>query len=509
MEPAPSSSPQPAMTPESLDQADGLHSALERRRATLKLDLTILPIMTLYCLFSFMDRSSIGILASTFWSFPRLTRPGNARIAGLQNDLGLTDHQYKICVAILSVAHMISALPSNLLLRKIGPHIMLPAFVTSWGVVVTAQGFVSSYAGLVIVRTLLGIFEGPMVSGVVLYLSGFYSRQELSLRISAFISAASLSGAFSGLLAAALVQLDGVGGRPGWAWIFIVEGMMTLAVGVIGFYIVPATPQDSRFLSEAHKKVIAKHLELSQPQSKYKDHFSFQQIYLSLTSPHVLLLTIGSFIVGFLVAGLVTFLPSIVNQLGFSSTTSQLLTVGPYAVAFIVTLISAYFSDRHKIRSIPVIMMCVIAVVGFAISLASHNRDLSYASLFFMVTGCLGLTPLLPSWLSNNSEPHYRRATATALTQMVGVFGGLLSIWQFPAREGSSYDNIIIADISLSSTLVLLSVVNVAYLAHKNKLKTQRKEELLAPFVSQTGECDDEKAWNELGDRHPDFVYIL
>ncbi|PPQ79807.1 hypothetical protein CVT24_003587 [Panaeolus cyanescens] len=363
------------MTAGSLDQAESPCSALERRRAMLKLDLTILPIMTLYCLFSFMDRSSIA----------------NARIAGLQDDLGLTDHQYKICVSILNVAHMISALPSNLLLRKIGPHILLPAFVTSWGVVVTAQGFVSSYAGLVVIRVLLGIFEGPMVSGVVLYLSGFYSRQELSLRIATFISAASLSGAFSGLFAAALVQLHGVGGRPGWAWIFIVEGILTILIGIFGFYIIPETPEDSRFLA----------------------------------------------------AGLINFLPSIVNQLGFSPTTSQLLTVGPYAVACIVTLISAFLSDRHKIRSIPIIILSGIAAIGFAIYLTSHNRHLSYASLFFIVTGCFATNPMLSSWIANNSEPHYRRATTIALAQVLGVSGGILSIWRFPTRDGPRYTKII------------------------------------------------------------------
>lgn len=77
---------------------------------------------------------------------------------------------------------MVFEMPSNLILRKIGPHILLPAIVTAWGITVTAQGFVKSYAGLIIIRLILGALEGPLFPGMVLYLSGFYTRTELSMR---------------------------------------------------------------------------------------------------------------------------------------------------------------------------------------------------------------------------------------------------------------------------------------------------------------------------------------
>ncbi|PPR06292.1 hypothetical protein CVT24_001098 [Panaeolus cyanescens] len=173
---------------DSLDEAEVSRSPLQKQ-AILKLDTTILPILTLLYLLS-------------LW------------IAGLQHDLGLTDHQYGVCVSIVYVTHMLSSMSPTLLLRKIGPQILLPAVLVVWGGVVISQGLVSSYAGLIAIRLLLGIFEGPMYPGIVLYLSVIYTRQSLSLRIATFVSSASLAGAFSGLLAATLVQLDGVGGRP-------------------------------------------------------------------------------------------------------------------------------------------------------------------------------------------------------------------------------------------------------------------------------------------------------
>lgn len=197
-------------------------------------------------------------------------------MAGLQDDLGLSDHQYQVCITVLYVSvtpypvygcslkllsrlspYIMAELPSNLLLRKIGPNILMPTILTIWGLITALQGMcdpdheqrnvfwhnvglVSSYAGLVVVRACLGLVEGPMFPGIVLYLSGFYTRKELALRyvvvpkearnipwtssfcsIALFFSAASLSGAFSGLLAAAIENMHGIQGRPGWAWIFI------------------------------------------------------------------------------------------------------------------------------------------------------------------------------------------------------------------------------------------------------------------------------------------------
>lgn len=136
--------------------------------------------------------------------------------------------------------YILAELPSNLLMRRIGPNIMMPTLLTVWGMIVALQGTVKSYKGLVIIRVFLGLVEGPMFPGIILYLSNFYTRKELALRyvrrgrylpihshifsgyrISCFFAVSSLSGAFSGLLAAAIMNMDGMRGIAGWAWIFI------------------------------------------------------------------------------------------------------------------------------------------------------------------------------------------------------------------------------------------------------------------------------------------------
>lgn len=120
-------------------------------------------------------------------------------MAGLQQDLGLTEKQYKICVTILYVPYILAEIPSNLILKFVGPRWLLPTILTLWGMItclqgivhhilahlqpmLTSTGLVTNFSGLLAVRFFLGMLEGPMLPGIVLYLSGFYTRSELGLR---------------------------------------------------------------------------------------------------------------------------------------------------------------------------------------------------------------------------------------------------------------------------------------------------------------------------------------
>lgn len=102
-----------------------------------------------------------------------------------------------------------------------GPNILIPTLVVAWGLVTTFQGFIHNYSGLLAARFFLGCTEGAILPSSMAYLSTFYRRGDLGKRVAFYFSATSLAGAFSGLLAAAIVHLDGKGGKRGWAWIFI------------------------------------------------------------------------------------------------------------------------------------------------------------------------------------------------------------------------------------------------------------------------------------------------
>lgn len=143
---------------------------------------SVLPILALLFLCSFLDRTNVG----------------NAKILGLEEDLGLSNLQYTQGLAVFYATYIVSELPSNLVLKKVSPKIWLPVLASAWGIVTMCLGFVRNYASFMAVRAILGVCEGGLLPGMVLYLSGLYTRGELALRIGIFYTAASLSGAFGG-----------------------------------------------------------------------------------------------------------------------------------------------------------------------------------------------------------------------------------------------------------------------------------------------------------------------
>jgi len=156
-------------------------------------------------LLSFIDRVNIG----------------NARIAGLQTDLNMSNYQYSLVLTITFIPYIIIEIPAGLVLKRVGANILLPTMVTLWGLITTLQGFVTSYSGLLAARFFLGLVEGGLIPGIMLVMSRCYRRDQIQLRLALFFTAASLTGAFSGLLASAIVGMDGIAGHRGWQWIFI------------------------------------------------------------------------------------------------------------------------------------------------------------------------------------------------------------------------------------------------------------------------------------------------
>lgn len=121
-------------------------------------------------------------------------------------------------------------------------------------------GFVHSFGSFVAVRAVLGITEGGLLPGMILYLSGLYTRGEMALRIGIFYTAASLSGAFGGLLARGLNEMDGLGGLEGWRWIFVIEGLLTVVCGLVAFVFLSSNLATASFLTPEEQEFAMRRL---------------------------------------------------------------------------------------------------------------------------------------------------------------------------------------------------------------------------------------------------------
>ncbi|KAJ2915912.1 hypothetical protein MD484_g4529, partial [Candolleomyces efflorescens] len=455
------------------------------RKVWWKLDLWILPVVTMFYLLSFLDRTNLG----------------NARVAGLQRDLHLTNHQYSIALTVTYIPYILAELPSNLLLKAVGPNLMLPTMLTLWGLVTTLQGMVTSYKGLLAARFFLGLLEGGVFPGLVLYLSFFYPRQRLQWRVSIFFSAASISGAFSGLLAFGIINMHGIGNKPGWAWIFFLEGMFTAAFGLVSFLLLPRSPAHARFLSLQEKYYIAERLRqdgATGPDDK-ADAFSWKEVGMAFKLPQVWMLALVFFMDGAVLYGLAYFTPSIVQGLGYTASKAQLMSVPPFAAAFVVTMLGAFVSDRYHCRGLVSMFAFLLCITGFSVFLASTSHAIQYCSLFFSIPGTYLSAPTLSTWAANNAAPHTRRATAIAIGFIMTNSGGILATWLLGSLSpGPRYTVATKVLLVFSVMMLVISAMNTLYLWDQNRRKGQIRSKIVKS--QELPGLGDKSAW---------FVYAL
>jgi len=133
----------------------------------------------------------------------------------------MDDSQFQTAVSILFVTYILSEVPSNLVLKKLTPSRWIAFITVAWGIIATLTGIVQSYGGLIACRLLLGAVEGGLFPGMAVYLTFFYTKRELALRIGYLFVSAALAGACGGLLAYAIGHMDGTAGLRGWRWIMI------------------------------------------------------------------------------------------------------------------------------------------------------------------------------------------------------------------------------------------------------------------------------------------------
>ncbi|KAL4909517.1 hypothetical protein BDW74DRAFT_165932 [Aspergillus multicolor] len=453
-----------------------------------RLDLVLMPMTLILYLLAWLDRANVG----------------NARVAGLDTDLNLSDYQYKVAITVTYVPYILSELPSNLILRKIGPRILLPTLCTAWGLVTILQCEAHNFSGFVACRFFLGLCEGGLFPGIVLYLSGFYRRNELQVRIALFFSAASLSGAFSGLLAAAIQQMDGIRGLRGWQWIFILEGLFTVCFGLFSFAMLPNTPETVMTFTPRHKDHCLRRLQ-SDANLFESERVTTKKVLSVFKDIHVILVAAILFCSGTCLFGLAYFSPSIVQAMGYFNTRTQLMTVPPYAVAFVITMITAFIADRYRQRGFCAFATTIIAMVGAVLMLVGRSIAIRYTALILLVTGIYAAAPCLISWVPNNTAGHVRRATAVAIGFVSTSSGGVLSTWMYPSSSAPYYT--LGARVNLSMIVVSLVglVLQVGVLRWLNRRKDANRVEILS--VAGLEDVRYEEQFAVLGDKHPSYRY--
>lgn len=240
-----------------------------------KLDVRVLPQLVFLYLMAYIDRSNVG----------------NAKLFGALADLHMDGLQWNTALSVFFVSYSVSAAPANLALKRFGPRRWLSCLLASVSVIQICASLQSSYGGWISFRFLLGIVEAGIFPGCSFVLSSWYAPKEVHTRMAFFYSGASLAGAFSGLLAYAIGQLDHTWGYRGWRFIYCIEGLFTLLCGIAAWWIILDMPAKSGgWLDKEEKQFLVlrqKFIHGGENGIAEDDNLTWKHVRTSLLSPHV------------------------------------------------------------------------------------------------------------------------------------------------------------------------------------------------------------------------------
>ncbi|KAE9397794.1 MFS general substrate transporter [Gymnopus androsaceus JB14] len=398
-------------------------SEIDERKLIRKLDLFLIPWLSFLYLLCFLDRTSIG----------------NAKLYNMEKDLHITDTQYLLALTIFFLSYAIFEVPSNVFLKRLRPSLWLSTLMICWGIVMTMQGLIHNFGGLMGMRWLLGMFEAGLYPGVNYYLSCWYKRSEFGIRAAIFFSAATVSGAFGGTFLAAISNMDGIGGKPAWAWIFILEGLATVVAGAVSFFIIQDFPDTAKFLTETERTFVIRRLQEDDQFSAAGENLKMKYIYKSILDWKTwvgMMVYVGADMPLYAFS---LFLPSIISQLGFKATPANLLTVPVYVFACIATCIVGFLADRYGHRGAFNLMSLCVGAAGYIILIASRNAALSYFAVYLAACGIYSAIPNSVAWVSNNVEGSYKRSVTLAMVIGFGNINGAVSSNVYRATEEPWY----------------------------------------------------------------------
>jgi MFS family permease len=331
----------------------------------------------------------------------------------------------------------------SILWKIIPAHIYITAIVLSWGLVASLQSIATSFAGLIVLRILLGIGEAGF-TGIPFYLSFFFKREELALRTGFFISAAPLATSFASTLAWAIIALGKHSPIASWRLLFLLEGFPSVLVAVIAWHIIPDSPSTAPYLTKREKKVARLRLRKSKSShTRESKGLNFREMLSTILDPKTYLTASMFFLTNLAFSSLPVFLPTIIHEMGHSVRVSQALSAPPYLLAFICVILTAYLSDKYASRSPFIIFHALLSALGYILICISGIYGWSnwfrYACVYPAAVGFFSVITIVITWTINNQESESKQGAGFAVLQVIGQCGPLVGTRLYPEEEAPYY----------------------------------------------------------------------
>ncbi|KAF2821223.1 MFS transporter-like protein, partial [Ophiobolus disseminans] len=401
----------------------------EEKKLVRKIDLYLMPTIWILYLLAYMDRSNIG----------------NAKIAGMEEALNLSDTQYSLAINLFQVSYIIFSVPSNMILARVRPSIYIPSIMFLWGIVVAAKAAIKSPAHLWGLRFALGALEAGFSPAVLHIFSMWYKKNEQTKRFLVFWLAGILGSAFGGILAGAITSgLDGAHGIPGWRWLFLVEGVITCGCALLAPFVLLDYPATCLKLTPAERALAVSRQELDGQNINVEKETRIKiskALWYALTTPAHWILFIGFMTVdgSFSIA---YFYPTLVQGLGYSSTTAQFMTAPLYVCAVPAAILLSWLGDRQPQRRAYFLSTAMFLGAIFAAATAGvTNFTARYVLLCFLNMGLYCTVPLVLAFSTSSMgavEPEVR-SIALAWMSALGNLAQVYNSYIWPDKDAPRY----------------------------------------------------------------------
>ncbi|HEI8868807.1 TPA: MFS transporter [Serratia odorifera] len=392
-----------------------------------KMNFRIIPFIMILYLIAYIDRSNISVAALQ-----------------MNADLAMTAEMYGIAAGIFYISYIIFEVPSNVILTRVGAKLWIARIMVSWGIIAAGMSLVQTPTQLYVMRFLLGVAEAGFTPGIIYYLSCWYPRSDRARAMSLFYIGAALASVIGLPISGSILNLHGFFGVDGWRWLFLLEGIPALVLGIVVYFYLDDAPEQARWLSAEQRRWLANRLADESAQSAIGHQHGWRT---ALKSRRVWALSLLWLLQAFGTIGITLFLPLIVK--GVVTEQSNFMVSVLSAVPFLFACIFMYLNGRHsdlrKERAWHLGLPLMAAGGLLLLAIYSQNLLLAYGLLVLTVGLNWAITPIF--WaVTTETVAGVAGAASIALINAVANIAGLV----FPPVMGrikdltDSYDSALI-----------------------------------------------------------------
>ena len=371
--------------------------------ALSKVRKRLLPFLFALYIVAYLDRINVGFAALQ-----------------MNREIGLSDTAFGLGAGIFFLGYFLFEIPSNLILRRVGARRWIARIMISWGVTAAAMMFVRGAASFHALRFMLGVTEAGFFPGIIYYLTFWFPQRERARAIALFMTATSFAGVIAGPLSGVLLTLHGMGGLSGWQWMFLLEGIPAIVMGIAAWRYLPDGPAEATWLTAGERDAL--HAALDEDSGTRK--LAHADLLPAILSVRVWILTLFYFLFAFGLYGISFWLPQILKGFG----TMSILAVGfasaiPFAAGGIAMVLVGRSSDRMGERRLHLALCALVGAVGFFAAGYARSPVLELACITIAAAGtssCVGPFWAIPAGILTEAAA----AGGIALINSVGNLGG-------------------------------------------------------------------------------------